>query len=65
MSQIYLMSYLSFVLAVRRVLWGLTTCLADMTVQMKIPAETKAMDRYLLAEYLKGERTNKSNQSAD
>lgn len=30
----------------------LTTCLADMTVQMKIPTETKAIDRYLLAEYL-------------
>lgn len=25
-------------------------------VQMKIPAETKAMDRYLLAEYLQGEK---------
>lgn len=31
---------------------GLTTCLADMMVQMKIPTETKAIDRYLLAEYL-------------
>lgn len=31
---------------------GLTTCLADMMVQMKMPADTKAIDRYLLAEYL-------------
>lgn len=36
---------------------GLTTCLADIIVQMKIPAETKAIDRYLLAEYLQGEKT--------
>lgn len=33
----------------------LTTCLADMMVQMKIPADTKAIDRYLLAEYLQRE----------
>lgn len=26
--------------------------MADMMVQMKIPADTKAIDRYLLAEYL-------------
>lgn len=51
------MSYLSIVIVVRHVLWGLTTCLADMMVQMKIPTETKAIDRYLLAEYLKGEKT--------
>lgn len=31
---------------------GLTTCLADMMVQMKIPAETKAIDKYLLFVYL-------------
>ena len=38
-------------------LWrGLTTCLADMMVQMKIPADTKAMDRYLLVEYLQGDK---------
>lgn len=34
----------------------LTTCLADMMVQMKIPAETKAIDTYLLVEYLQGEK---------
>lgn len=27
-----------------------------MMVQMKIPAETKAIDRYLLVEYLQGEK---------
>lgn len=39
----------------------LTTCLADMMVQMKIPAETKAIDTYLLFEYLQGEKV-KSTQ---
>lgn len=42
----------SFMLAAACVPGVLTTCLADMTVQMKIPTETKAIDRYLLAEYL-------------
>lgn len=37
---------------------GLTTCLADMMVQMKIPNETKPIDRYLLAEYLQREKKN-------
>ena len=30
--------------------------MADMMVQMKIPAEMKAIDRYLLAVYLQGEK---------
>lgn len=42
---------------------GLTTCLADMMVQMKIPNETKAIDRYLLAEYLQAKNKARQNQS--
>lgn len=38
---------------------GLTTCLADMMVQMKIPNETKPIDRYLLAEYLQNKKKTK------
>lgn len=40
---------------------GLTTCLADMMVQMKIPNETKPIDRYLLTEYLQREKKNISH----
>lgn len=42
---------------------GLTTCLADMMVQMKIPNEIKPIDRYLLAEYLQ-EKKRKPNYIA-
>lgn len=33
-----------------------------MMVQMKMPADTKAMDRYLLAEYLQGKKKERQNQ---